>query len=402
MWRPLRNKNFRLLFIGRVVDQLGDAVSPAALALAIVAATRSSVDIAVVLVCSTLPKIALLPLGGVVVDRLGARRVALAAALVSCPAQLTIAVVLLGGRIALVPIAVASTVAGIAAGFDTPATLPLVVGTTETSERQGANATMSIAASATNLGGPAVAGLLIFTVGAGWAFVLDALTFLVSAGTLVALEFRGSPIARQSLREDLVSGWSEVRARTWYWTSLIGHGTWNFAAGMLLTTGPLIAVVHMGGRAVWLTALQAAGVGYLSGAFIAGRWKLRRAVLACNIAQLSFALPLVAFAFDAPAWLAVASYGLAMASLGFLNPVWETVVQQQVPASVLARVSSYDWLISLVGMPVGYVLGPILGRGFGYALPLSVAAGLVLVAGLVPISLAKVRAVRLAPASVQQ
>jgi hypothetical protein len=69
MAHPLRDRNFRLLFTGRVVDELGDAVSPAALTLAIVIATRSSAGLALVLACALLPKVALLPIGGVVAGR---------------------------------------------------------------------------------------------------------------------------------------------------------------------------------------------------------------------------------------------------------------------------------------------------------------------------------------------
>jgi predicted MFS family arabinose efflux permease len=400
MTYPLRDRNFRLLFTGRVIGELGDAVSPAALTLAIVIATRSSVGLAVVLVCALLPKMLLLPVGGVVVDRLGPRRVAMAAAVVSGAAQLFIGLLLLAGHIDFLPIAMAAAVKGAASAFDTPATLPLVAGTTDNDGRQAANALMGVAGSATNLAGPALAGVLIFTAGAGWAFVLDAASFAFSACTLALVRVRPVHVPRKSLREDLVAGWLEVRSRTWYWTSLIGHATWNFAAGMLITTGPLIAVTELGGKTVWLAALQASAVGYLVGAFIAGRTKVSRAILVGNIALMSYAVPLILFAVAAPAWTVVAAYGIAMACLGFLNPVWETAVQQEIPAEVLARVSAYDWLVSLGAMPLGYVLGPVLTREFGYTWPLAGAAVLVLVTLSVPVSLPDVRNLRLRHATV--
>lgn len=400
MAHPLRDRNFRLLFTGRVVDGLGDAVSPAALTLAIVIATRSPAGLAVVLVCALLPKVALLPIGGVVVDRLRPRPVAMAAAVVSGIAQLFIGLLLLAGHIDFLLIALASAVKGAASAFDTPATLPLVAGTTDGNGRQAVNSLMGIATSATNLAGPALAGVLIFTVGAGWAFLLDAATFGFSAGTLALIKVAPVVVPRKSLRADLAAGWAEVQARTWYWTSLIGHATWNFAAGMLATTGPLIAVTELGGKTVWLAALQASAIGYLTGAFIASRTKVSRAVLVGNIALMSYAVPLVLFAIAAPAWAVVVAYGLAMACLGFLNPVWETAVQQEIPAEVLARVSAYDWLVSLGAMPLGYVLGPVLAREFGYGLPLGGAAVLILVSLSIPVSLPDVRDLRLRHAAV--
>jgi len=395
MAHPLRDRNFRLLFTGRVVDQLGDAVSPAALTLAIVIATRSTAGLAVVLVCALLPKVALLPVGGVVADRLGPRPVAMAAAVVSGVAQLSIGLLLLAGHIDFLLIAIAAAVKGVAGAFDTPATLPLVAGTTDGGGRQAANALMGIAGSATNLAGPALAGVLLFTVGAGWAFVLDAATFGFSACTLALIKVSPVHVPRNSLRGDLAAGWAEVRSRTWYWTSLIGHATWNFAAGLLATTGPLIAVTELGGKSVWLAALEAAAVGYLAGAFIAGRAKVSRAILVGNIALMSYAVPLVLFAFATPAWLVVVAYGIAMACLGFLNPVWETAVQQEIPAEVLARVSAYDWLVSLGAMPLGYALGPVLSREFGYTWPLAAAAVLVVITLSIPVSLPDVRNLRL-------
>jgi MFS family permease len=396
---PLRDRNFRLLVTGRVVDELGNAVSPAALTLAIVIATRSSAGLAVVLVCALLPKVMLLPVGGVVVDRLQPRRVAMGAAVVSGIAQLSIGLLLLAGHIDFPLIAVAAAVNGAASAFDTPATLPLVAGTTDGHGRQAANALMGIAGSATNLAGPALAGVLIFTVGAGWAFVLDAATFGFSAGTLALIRVRPVHVQGSSLRRDLAAGLAEVRVRTWYWTSLIGHAAWNFAAGMLATTGPLIAVTELGGKTVWLAALQAGAVGYLAGAFIAGRTRVSRAVLVGDMALMSYAAPLVLFAVAAPAWAVVAGYGLALACLGFLNPVWETAVQQEIPPEVLARVSAYDWLVSLGAMPLGYVLGPVLAREFGYAWPLTGAAILVLIALSIPVSLPGVWNLRLRSAA---
>jgi putative Ca2+/H+ antiporter (TMEM165/GDT1 family) len=168
---------------------------------------------------------------------------------------------------------------------------------------------------------------------------------------------------------------------------------------MLATTGPLIAVTELGGKTVWLAALQASAVGYLTGAFIAGRTRVSRAILVGNIALMSYAAPLILFAVAAPAWAVVVGYGLAMACLGFLNPVWETAVQQEIPPEVLARVSAYDWLVSLGAMPLGYALGPLLAREIGYTWPLTAAAVLVVIALSIPVSLPAVRNLRLRTAA---
>lgn len=91
-------------------------------------------------------------------------------------------------------------------------------------------------------------GTLILTAGPGWAFVLDAASFAVSAALLSAIKVRHVPIAHRSVLSDLREGWSEVRSRDWYWTSLIAHAAWNGAAAVLMTLGPALAVREMGAR----------------------------------------------------------------------------------------------------------------------------------------------------------
>jgi MFS family permease len=395
MTHPLRQRNFRLLFVGRVVDELGDSVSPAALTLAIVAATGSAGALAVVLAATMVPRLVLLPLGGALADRLGPRRVALVADAVRTVTQLSIAVELLSGHVHLAGIAVAGAVSGAASAFGLPATSPLVAGTVDGEARQTANSLMGVAASATRLAGPALAGVLIFTAGAGWAFVLDAATFAFSAVTLFFLHVRPVEVPHQSLRADLAAGWAEVRGRTWYWSSLIGHATWNFAAGVLATLGPVIAVDQLGGRGVWLAALQASAIGYLIGSLLAGRLRVRRAILVGNLALLTYAVPLALFAAAAPAWAVVGSYGIALGCLGFMNPTWETVVQQQVPPHALARVGAYDWLVSLGAMPLGYAIGPALAGAIGTGWVLGGSAVLVVIAMVGPALVPDVRQVRL-------
>lgn len=387
MWRLLvRNPAFRFRFAGSALSVLGDALVPAALALAVLHLTHAPSAMAWVLGCAMVPKLLLLPFGGVAGDWFNPRTVTLLTDLVRCAAQLFVGLELLGlellgGEASLWQIALASGVGGIASAFALPAQSPLIAGTVRTEDLHAANSLLGVVESSARLGGPGLAALLISLTGVGWAFVVDALSFAASAVLLsfVRVERLPAPEARRSLRADLVSGWHEVRARDWYWTSLIAHSTWNGAAAVLATLGPALAVSRLGGEGAWLAILQAGTVGLLLGSLIAHRAKPRRPVLAGNLAISLYAVPLALFAAGAPAGAVIASYGLAMASLGYLNPVWETLVQSAIPREALARVGSYDWLLSMGAMPVGYVLGPLLAAWWGAGVPLTLAAVLVAV-----------------------
>ncbi|MEV0808856.1 MFS transporter [Micromonospora sp. NPDC050200] len=380
MTHPLRVPAFRLLFLGRTVSALGDAVVPAALALAVLRATGSTGSLALVLACAMVPRLLLLPLGGVVADRFHAKRVAVATDLVRCAAQLVVGVELLGEAPSLTHVAVASAIGGAASAFAIPTAAPLVAGTVETDGRQRANALLGVTANASRLAGPALAGLLIWAAGPGWAFVLDGLSFAVSALLLAAIRVRHVPVPRRSLATDLAHGWREVRGRDWYWTSLLGHGVWNGAAAVLTTLGPAVAIDRLGGEGVWVLMLQGGAVGLLAGSLLATRVRPRRPVLVGNLALATYAVPLALLAAAAPAPAVIAAYCLALTALGFLNPIWETVVQGQFPPQVLARVTSYDWLMSLGAMPIGYAVAPLAAEAWGTPAPLAGAAVLVALA----------------------
>ncbi|MBD0745457.1 MFS transporter [Streptomyces sp. CBMA152] len=374
---PLRTRSFRLLFIGRSLSLLGDAVIPAALALAVYMATGSTADLAIVLGCSMVPKLLLLPFGGVAGDRFNARTVALTTDLVRCATQLFVGYELLGGDPKLWQIALAEAIGGSASAFAMPALAPLLTGTVDKENRQRANALMGVVNSTTRIGGPAVAGALILTAGPGWAFVLDAASFAISAALLSAIRVRHVPPVRRSLVADLKEGWGEVRSRDWYWTSLFAHSAWNGAAAVLMTLGPAIAFKEFGGKTFWLVFLQAGAIGLLLGSLVAGRARPKRPILTANLGLATYALPLTLLAVSAPAPLAIAAYGIAQAGLGFLSPVWETSVQSAIPSHALARVTSYDWLLSLAAAPVGYALAPLAADAWGPEVPLIAAALLV-------------------------
>ncbi|MYY04129.1 MULTISPECIES: MFS transporter [unclassified Streptomyces] len=391
MAHPLSTRSFRLLFIGRSLSMLGDSAIPAALTLAVYLATGSTGALALVLACAMVPKLLLLPLGGVVGDRFNARTVALTTDLVRCATQLFVGAELLSGAPALWQIALAEALGGAAGAFAMPTASPLIRGTVEESGLLRANSLMAVVAGGARIGGPALAGVLVLTAGPGWAFVLDGATFAVSAALLYVIEVRHVPIPRRSLLGDLKEGWGEVRGRDWYWTSLIAHGVWNGAAAVLMTLGPALFLHGPGGKGSWVILLQTGAVGLLLGSLLAGRVRPNRPVLAANLGGALYVLPLCLLAAHAPVAVSVAAYGVAMAGLGFLNPVWETAVQSAVPAHALARVTSYDWLLSLAATPIGYALAPLAASAWNAEVPLAVAGLLV---GAACVSTAAVPGVR--------
>ncbi|MFD6426862.1 MFS transporter [Streptomyces sp. NPDC060198] len=388
---PLRTRAFALLFAGQTLSLAGDAAVPVALTLAVYQATGSSGTLALVLTCALIPKVLLLPLGGVIGDRFDPRTVALVTNAVRAAGQIFVGLELLGADPRIWQIAVAEAVGGIAGAFSMPTAAPLVRGTVDDSQLLRANALIASVNGAVRLGGPALGGTLVLTAGAGWAFLLDGASFAACAALLAAIRVRRVRVPHSSVLADLKEGWSEVRARDWYWSTLIAHGVWNGAAAVLATLGPAVIVGARGDEGAWVTLMQVGSAGVLAGSLLAGRAKPRRPVLVSTLGLATYALPLALLAASAPAWATITSYGLALTGLGYLGPVWDTSVMSAVPEQVLARVTSYDWLISIAAMPLGYVLAPLAASAVGPGLPLGVAAAAVLTACLATAALPGVR-----------
>lgn len=380
---PLRLRDFRLLFIGRTLSALSEALVPAALAIAVVLTTGSATAMGITLACATVPRVALMPLGGVLADRFQARRMAMSADLLRVFTQVFVGIELLSPSPELWHICASQFLYGVASAFSMPARSPMVVGTVPEAARQRANAAMGFTKGAAWVLGPALAGSLIYLVGSGWVFVVDGVAFAISAGLLAITRVRHVPAPPQTLRKDLAIGWREVAGRRWLWMSLVAHSVWNFCAGILMTLGPVIAILHLGGEGTWIWILQTGGIGLLAGSLLAGRIRIRRRVMWANLALATYAIPLLLLALHAPVPLIIAGYGVAQAALGFLNPIWDTALQENVPADRLARVDSYDWLFSLAAQPLGYVVAPLLAAWWSPSVPLTGAAVLVLVVCLV-------------------
>ena len=142
---------------------------------------------------------------------------------------------------------------------------------------QQANALLSLTRNALFLAGPAVAGVLVATVGPGMAFAADAVTFAVSAAFLARMRLpRARARPRTTFAAELRTGWREVRGRTWVWTSIAYFSIWNLALGPLFVLGPFVAQKSLGGATSWGVIVACAGVGSLVGAAVALRLRPRR------------------------------------------------------------------------------------------------------------------------------
>jgi len=358
---PLRERNFRLLWIGQAVSAAGDSLVLVALAFATLSVAHTASALGIVLAASTFANVVALSLGGVWSDRLPRQLVMRTSDGVRAAVHGVMAVLLITGHAQLWQLVVQAVVYSFAGGFFTPASGALVPQTVSAQHLQQANALMGLSRSATQVGGPAVSGVLVAVLGPGWVFGIDAVTFVVSAISLALLRVpRVAGSVRSSFWTELKDGLNAVTSRTWFLLNLGAHALWNFGFAAFLVLGPIVAKQRLGGASAWGLIGASLGAGAVIGGLIALRIKPSRPLIVANLAGTPAALQLLALAVPLPTAAIMAVCVIGWAGLTLLNEVWFATVPQLIPADVLARATSFDWLLSIIAMPVGFaVSGPV-------------------------------------------
>ncbi len=358
---PLRERNFRLLWTGQAVSAAGDALTPVALAFATLQIAHSASALGLVLAASTTARVVFLPIGGVWSDRLPRQLVMLSSDAIRAAAELTLAALLLTGHAQLWMLIVLSVADGAAGAFFLPAAGALVPQTVSADRLQQANALIGLSRSTTSVAGPALSGILVALIGPGWVFAIDAATYAISAVSLAMLRVPPRPAkAGTSFWSELAEGWRAVSSRRWYLINLCSHALWNFAIAAFFVLGPIVAKEHLGGASAWGLISAALGGGSVVGGLIALRVTPRRPLVVANLALTLTALQILALVPPLPTVAIMATCVVGFGALTFLNEVWFATIPQLIPADVLARANSFDWVLSLIAMPAGFAIcGPV-------------------------------------------
>ena len=189
--QALRGAPFLRLFSARTVSMLGNGTAPVALAFAVLGLPGGgATELGLVLFARESAQVLFLLLGGVIADRLPRYRVMVAADVTAGLSQGAVAVLFLTDTASLGRLMALSAVNGATIAFFFPAFTGLVPQIVAADRLQPANALLRVSHNSANIVGAAVAGVLVATVGAGWALVGDALSFLCRAALLAGTERR--------------------------------------------------------------------------------------------------------------------------------------------------------------------------------------------------------------------
>ncbi len=363
----LRHRDFRLLWIAGSASMLGDGLVTVALALFVMDLTGSASDLGLVLTAYNVPLVALLVLGGVVADRLPRHLLVVCTDLARFVLHGLLALLIVTGEVRVWHLVAIGVLFGSAEAIFRPAATGLLPQTVPEDEIREANAVTAMAQNVAHLAGPALATALVLGAGAGAAFGLDAATFLVSAALLVRVRPRARGTAEpavsgapSSVWADVRQGFAEVRSRSWVWATLVAFSVALCCSlAPLFVVGPVVAVERYHEPAMFGLVLAAFGAGTIAGSLAAlrlrPRYPLRRAMTFMLLWPAAIAL----YAAGAPPAIVAPAMACAGAGAALFDIWWLTALAERIPPDRLSRVASYDWMLSLGLMPVGFLLaGP--------------------------------------------
>jgi MFS family permease len=365
---PLRHRDFRLLWSGMTISLIGDGIFLVAMAWQAYELWNAPAALSLLGIGMTIPTIAFLLPAGVLSDRLDRRSLMLCADLGRALVLAALAVLALTGHLTFWELVLLVALYGVGTAFFTPAFEAIVPDLVPAADLAAANSLDQFVRPITlRLAGPALGGALVAGVGTGAAFSVDALSFLISAGAVFLMRPPAHPRSEhvESSVGAVKEGLRFVRKRVWLWGTLV-----SAAIAYLAFMGPAEVLLpyvvknelHASAGDLGLV-FAAGGIGAIGAALFMGqRGHPRRDVT-------------LMYAVWTLATLAVAGYGLATASWQLMvacltfnaletagTIIWATIKQRHVPASMLGRVSSLDWLISIGLLPLSFALtAPIAG-----------------------------------------
>jgi len=360
-FQALSTYNFRLFFIGQLISNAGNQLTNVALILFALKLGHSGLAVGALAACQFGPLVALSAWAGAVADRSDKRRLLLVTQSLEMAQSVTLAVLAFMPHPPLFLLYALSLVGGVLLAFDNPLRRSFVPEMVSKDDLPNAVVLYSTTVAMSQVLGPALAGILITTVGFGWCFVLDAFTYLAVLACLVMMrvaELNRQPPRARSGRE-VREGLRYVASVPRLWISfamfaLIGLFTFNLRVALpLFVTGPL----H--GSAVAFTVLYATlSTGAVVGTLVVAQ---RRLVALGHVVVAAFSLGcamlLLSFMPSVPAAVPVAFF-LGASSIVYMTAS-TTIAQVDTRRDMHGRVLALQ--TALIG-GTALVGGPVVGR----------------------------------------
>lgn len=358
-------RNLRRLVISRFVSNLGNGLGPVAVAFGVLELPNGDgKSLSLVMAATSLALVLFSLLGGVIGDRFPRAWVVGGADILLAILVIANGIAYVTGNGSVILFTVVGFFSGLLNAIWYPAMSALTSDLAEPEILQDSNAATMLSGNIALILGTAVAGIIVATIGPGWAIIIDGVTFLI-AGLLVYSMRSATPVVERSETSSTIheikTGWREFSSRRWVFLVVI---SFSFVVSMeravYSVLGPLVADEKLGGPKPWSLILATWAIGSVVGVLFAAKVRPRYPIRVAIITQFPLFLWFFSLGNTTNVYLIATFSFFVGIAFDFFYVLWVTTLQQHIPKESLSKVMSYDVLGSLALAPIGIaVAGPI-------------------------------------------
>lgn len=397
-FRDLRgHQGFTGLALSRFISNVGNGVSPIALAYGVLSLPHSTGrDLSIVMAARFIPLLAFMLFGGVIADRFQRNRLVGGSDMLGSFLAATSAISLIAGFSSVWLLALMGGLFGVLNAIWWPAMSGVLPEILPKEKLQEGNAVIGLM---TNIGyiiGTLSGGVIVATAGAGWGLLVDAISFFI-AGVIVWKLPLIEKLKEKSpgIIHDLIVGWKEFISRSWVIAMVISFALINMAfESMLSVLGPLNFSNPVTGPRQWSYNVAGLSVGMLLGGIWVLKVKMTRPLLITMFLIAVSAVWDFSLAFGLPLWVTIVAGIFSGVSVEVFTVTWSTSLQSHIPEESYSRVNSYDALGSYGIAPLGIIAAGPLAMHFGVHAILIVTGAVTLIAAVATLLVPSVRNLR--------
>jgi MFS family permease len=377
MLRALQHRNYQLFFVGQLISLTGTWMQTVAQSWLVYRLTGSAVLLGFVGFSSQVPVFLLAPVGGSVADRYSRRRILVATQTAAMLLALLLAALTLSGLVQVWHVFVLAALLGVVNAFDLPTRQAFVADMVGRQDLINAIALNSSMFNGARMIGPAVAGLLIDTIGEGWCFFANGVSYLAVIAGLLLMSMTARmrvPLPGSALA-GIVEGFRYVKRTGPIRALLLLLGLVSLVGMPYTVLMPIFAdqILHGGPRGLGLL-MSTIGLGALVGALtLAAKKGIRGLEHWVALSATGFGVSLILFSLSRSFWLSA----VLLLPVGFSVMVEmassNTLIQSLVPDSLRGRVMAVYSMMFMGMAPLGSLLAGALAHRLGA--PMTVAAG---------------------------
>jgi MFS family permease len=403
--RALRHRNFRLFFVGQFVSRIGFWMQQVALSWLVYRLSQSPFLLGLIGFAAQFPTLVLGLFAGVVADRFNRHRVVVFTQVLAMVQALILAFLTLGGWITVGEIFLLTVFYGAGQAFEMPARQSFLMEIVGQEDLVNAIALNSSLVNGARVIGPAVAGVLVVSLGEGSCFLINGFSYLAIIIGFLAMRLtpRPDPPPAASTTTYIRQGLSYTFRTPPVRTLIFLIGLVSFLGTFYTILMPVFAeeVLHSGARGYGLL-MGASGTGAVIGTlFLARHRGTHKLGGAIAFALARFGVGLILFALSRDLWLSLLL--LPMVGSGFMVPMAaaNTLLQTLAPDHMRGRVMSLFFMMVMGTAPLGSLLAGALAPHLGVQVTVGL-SGLVCLGGVlwfIP-HLAQVRDAVSAPGSI--